>query len=637
MPEGSRPGFRSVAGRDAGGASAPSREEEGGGEAAPAGGRLAAALFSAATAFLAGVAFARWVHPALLVDPDPHWRFPRALVWLALAGVVSGAGWVAYRAFHSFSRSEAAGRPEAPLPFGSGSLLFLGSASFAMGSLLRLAGLESIPFPLWVDDLSLVPAALSLSGAPGDFADAIRASPFGGPKPYGSVGVLYLELYRLCLLALETTVLGVRLPSALGGIASLATAALLGRALLPSGGGVTTLLVLAGLRWHLILSRWAWNAIVLAAVTDLAAYLVVRSRAARDRRAGLLALLAGVVAGAGAHVYLAAFVAAAALLLYAAWPGEGEPGRRPGTARGALFLVGFCAAVAPLFLLREGRTFSYFARAERNLVSELRWNRSVWPLFDVAADALAAPWLVPDPAGRNDVPGRSRLGVVVGAAAALALARALARPRREISAFLLSHVAAAFAAAVAGGGALLPNGYRFVYLAGPASVAAAAGILALLQAAPPDRRRVAALLLLGGVAVSGAAGSRDALVRWPNLPSTWGAPLGLGFFGADTLLGRAVVRWARYGTVSVEPGLAHSDLHWKNLARYRIVTRREREAWFGPHGPAGSPEGRQFRIVVPSTVPRPGERQVERIVEPWGRAVASVLSVPGDAGGSRGP
>ena len=126
-------------------------------------------------------------------------------------------------------------------------------------------------------------------------------------------------------------------------------------------------------------------------------------------------------------------------------------------------------------------------------------------------------------------------------------------------------------------------------------------------------------------------GGRNCRARGERL-SAWASS------GADTLVGRAVVRWAALRRPSrSNRGWRHSDLHWGNLARYRIVTRREREDWFGPHGPAGTPEGRVFRIVAPGTAPGPGERLVERIVEPWGCPVASVLSVPGGAGGSRDP
>ncbi len=588
-----------------------------------------ARLFAAATAFLAGVAFARLVHPALLVDPAPSWRLWRALLWLALLAVVALAGRAALLLFESFARSEAGSRPEAPLPFGRGALVTLAAAAFAAGALLRFAGLETVPFPLWVDDVSLVPAALALKGAPPDFADSIRPAPFGVPKPFGSVGVLYLELSRLSLLLWDTTVLGVRFPSAAAGALSLATAGLLGRALLPAGGGALSLLVLAGLRWHLVLSRWAWNAIVLAPVTDLAALALLRARSARGRRATLLALSSGLLAGLAAHLYLAAFAAAAALLVLALWPGGAEPARAVRLRRAALFLAGFTVAAAPLFLLREGRTFGLFARTSQNLGADVRRARSAWPILDVSADALAAPWLVSDPVSRNDLPGRSRLGPVLGAALALALARALAHPRGELSAFLLAHSAAGLAAAVAGGGALHPNGYRFVYLAGPASVGVAAGLMALLAGTPRPRRRAAALALAGLVAISGSLAARDALEAWPRARETWSGTS--GFFGEDTLLGRAAVRWGRLGEVRVDPALGHSRLQWENVARFAIVTRRERAEWFGAGGPlAARAAGRRtFRVAPPGTAPLPGERRVETLTDGFGKSWAVVL-------GSRG-
>ena len=188
------------------------------------------------------------------------------------------------------------------------------------------AALARVPEALWVDDLSLIQPALQLEGAPSDFADAIRATPYGVPRPYGSIGVLYLEGYRAALRLSGTTVLGVRLPSALAGAASLVTAALLGRALLPAGGGMLTALILAGLRWHLILSRWALQhdrPRPHRRPRHAAALL-----AARRRRSGSIALAAGAMAGVGAHVYLSAWPASAALALFALWPaGPGESGR----------------------------------------------------------------------------------------------------------------------------------------------------------------------------------------------------------------------------------------------------------------------------------------------------------------------
>src|SRR5262249_29436842 len=172
----------------------------------------------------------------------------------------------------------AAGAPLRPLPLSAGLLGALTAAAIVAGAALRFAALDRVPEAMWIDDVSLIRPALALTGAPSDFADALRPAPFGVPRPYGSVGVLYLEGYRAVLHLWGTTVFGVRFPSALAGVASLVTAALLGRALLPSGGGALAALILAGLRWHLILSRWAWVMIVLAPIVDIATLLAIRAR-----------------------------------------------------------------------------------------------------------------------------------------------------------------------------------------------------------------------------------------------------------------------------------------------------------------------------------------------------------------------
>ena len=387
--------------------------------------------------------------------------------------------------------------------------------------------------------MSLVPAALELSGRPSDFADAIRPAPYGVAKPYGSVGVLYLEAYRASLRRFGATVFGVRfLLGARGRRSRSSTGALLGRALLPAGGGTLAALALAGMRWHLILSRWAWNMIALVPIVDLATLAVA---AARRRRSTGLAAAGGAVAGVGAHVYLAAWPAAAALGLFAMWPSErGEP-RRAGSRAGR--------GVRRRVPRRRRRRSSSSARGGPRPTSPApptttfgwRWTRtrSLMPPFAAAADALAAPWLIPDPIPRHDLPGRSRLGLLLGVPVAIALARALLRPRDGISALLLAHGIAVLAATVAGGQADNPNGARFAYLTTVAAVSVAAG-------APVARRprariaapRTAALARSGCSPSSGALGARDALADWPAAAETFD-----GFHGQDTLIGRAAARW----------------------------------------------------------------------------------------------
>src|SRR2546429_652474 len=201
------------------------------------------------------------------------------------------------------------------------------------------------------DEVNLIGPTLALSGTWQDFTNSIRAIPFGVPDPHEVIGVLYLRLFRGVLEIFGPTITGLRFPSLAGGVLSLVTGTLLGRALLPRGGGA-----------------------------------------------------------------LAA------------------------------------AVLAPLFLLPAGPASGSLARTARhNVFLEMRYTKSLLPPFAVAADSLAAPWFLPESAGWIDLPGRSRLGWVIGVPVALALARALAFPREELSLLLLLQAGAALAAAVLGG------------------------------------------------------------------------------------------------------------------------------------------------------------------------------------------
>jgi hypothetical protein len=575
--------------------------------------RQAILLFVGLTsAFVAAVALARRIGPALLADPDASWAPPRLLLGLVMAGGAAAAGIAAVTLFRAWSGTAGAREDLIAIPFHRATLVALTLAAILVGIALRFAALSRVPEWLWVDDLSLMRPALELAGRPSDFADAIRPLPYGVAKPYGSIGVLYLEGYRAALALGGTTVLGVRLPSAIAGAASLVTAALLGRAVLPAGGGMLAALILAGLRWHLILSRWSFNMILLAPIVDVATLVLLSSR---RRRSIPLALAAGIVGGLGAHVYLSAWPAGAALGLFALWPATTGEGVAARLGRAAGFAAGFAACAAPLFLLREGRSASYFARtADHNVVLEMRRAHSLRPPVEAVADALVSPWLLADPTPRQDLPGRSRLGWILGIPVLIALGRALLRPRDAISGLLVAHAAAFLAAVAAGGQADNPNGSRFAYLSTLTAVAAAAGILWILGRVPPASRRAAAMAAVGIVATLGVLSARDALLVWPAHSETF-----RGFHGQDTLIGRAAARWERYGGIDIEKGIGHSPIAIEAVRVYAL----------DPDGPSsGEPlaTDRGIRIAKPGAALGSDERRVETVTDPWGKVWAVVLA-----------
>ncbi len=568
----------------------------------------AAVLVGFSAAFVTAVTAVRRLRPGPLLDPDAAWAAPRLLLGLGVAVAAAAAGALAAALFLAWSRSRLATEPLAALPLRRATIAALAAAALLAGAAARAAWIATLPIPFLEDEVNLLAPALALSGGPADFADSVRPIPYGRPDPHEVIGVAYLEILRASLRIAGSTILGLRLPTLVAGILSLATAGLLARALLPSGGGALAVLVLAGLRWHAILSLSGFQSIVLVPLCDLAALGIV---AARRRGRALPAAAAGAAIGLGAHFYLSAWAAAAGLAGFAAWPSEAH--RRAWLARLAAFAAGLAVVAAPLFLLHEGRTIAYFGRASRHsVVREIAYQKSALPALGVAADALLAPWFLPDPEGRHDLEGASRLGLV-GIPVAIALVRALARPRAELSAFLLATAAAAFLAAVAGGAAGHPNGFRFGYLTSTTAIAASAGTLALVSLVPSAGRRAAALAAVGALAVAGVVDLRQALADWPARRATFDS-----FHGEDTLIGRAAARWSAYGGVSVAPGLGRSDATIATVARYRLDVS-------APPSPFPATTARSFRIVAAGTPPSEGERGVERVRDAWGRERALVL------------
>jgi hypothetical protein len=556
-------------------------------------------------AFVVSIDLVRWWRPSVLFEPDRSWWRLWLLICAGSIAVVALVGFASARLFRVFSETRLAKEPLQPFPIGRSG--FLVAAALVAGIALRVTSLSNPP-PQYLDEASLIEPAFSLQGSLADFRHPLRAVPFGMPKPVGTVGVLYLEAFKWSLAAWGPTPLGIRFLSVAGGCASLVTGVLLARSVLPPGGASLAALVLSGVRWHLIMSQWGWNSVVVIPFIDGATLLLLR---ARTRRRHLATLAAGVVLGLGAHVYLAAWVAAAALALYRLWPledGEPLPKRAASTS---LFAAGFAVAVFPLFALGGPADPPYFARVENhNLLREIRYQRSAMPLLAATADGLKAPWFVPEPQGWADLPSRSRLGWILGIAAAVAFARSLARPRDALSALLLSHAAAALAAAVAFGELAHPNGYRFAYLTSLSAVAVAAGGLALIAAAPPKWQRVAALTAVLLLTFAGLRGAVDACAAWPAARTTFDA-----FRGQDTLIGEAALRWMRYGTVSVETS--------GEAIVVRAIVAQPRFLGTAPD-PAGTPAGRSFRVATAGDTGRPGERRVERVQDRWGHEWAAV-------------
>ena len=121
------------------------------------------------------------------------------------------------------------------------------------------------------------------------------------------------------------------------------------------------------------------------------------------------------------------------------------------------------------------------------------------------------------------------------------------------------------------------------------------------------------------VAIAGTLGARDALIRWPEARDTFA-----GFFGQDTLLGRAMARWEGYGHVHIAPDLSHSPIEVEAIRGYRL----------DPDAASDSSRGAReadlrFRIAPTRSAAKTDERVVERISDPWGVTWGVVIGAKG--------
>jgi hypothetical protein len=160
-----------------------------------------------------------------------------------------------------------------------------------------------------------------------------------------------------------------------------------------------------------------------------------------------------------------------------------------------------------------------------------------------------------------------------------------------------------------------PNGYRYAYLAVPASLAVAGGLMAAVGAVADRARRTAAIATVGAVIVSGALASRDALLLWPEDRATFQQ-----FEGCQTMLAAAAIRWGPLGEVRIDADEVPGQEIAETMRRYVLPTGRA----LPPGNVLRTPS--EFQIARARVrEPRAGERIVERIIDPWGQPCGAVL------------
>lgn len=289
----------------------------------------------------------------------------------------------------------------------------------ALAIFLRTYRLDSIPSGIYVDESN-------------GSLDALRILEGGGVSPFATGwyetpnGYIYYmaAIYQL----FGANWLSLKLVSLLPAILTIPAVYLLGRLLFGPSAGLFAMLFMAVSRWHLSMSRWGWNETAPPLFQVLAFYFLVRGL--RDRRA-LDYTLSGLIAGLAVYTYLSSRLAAATLLLYAAYWFVSDPaGLRTSLRRSALglILMGVAAliAIGPIMVTYITDPFILNNRvSEISIFRDVSDQGSITPLASNIVDILRFFHQTGDHQGKHNLPDEPMADPVTGLLFAIGFAYAI--------------------------------------------------------------------------------------------------------------------------------------------------------------------------------------------------------------------
>jgi hypothetical protein len=496
---------------------------------------------------------------------------------------------------------------------------------FGMGAFYRLHRLDALPSGLWIDEVATARNALRVGHGP--------AAPLGFTPLLAPDGVQTSNLYlHLCLAVLRLgglDTMAVKLVSVIPGILAAPLLYLLARRALSRPAAGATAAWLAVSLWHVTLSRWGWDEVLL---TTLAIVSFARLWDALEHGDPWSFATAGALFGLALYGYVAArlaLAAAVAALAVRLWQVREGPLRR-GTA---WFLAGAVVAALPVvvYWVREPDAFGVRTR-ELSMVPEIAAG-NVDVLVQSVAAHLRMFHLAGDLNPRHNLPGRPMLDPVSGALMALGVVVAVARWRRSEALIALAWLGVGLWGGILSGLQEAPQAYRTGFVAPACYLLAGLGLQAVLERirgrTGEGTRAVLAAALVAPAALltyddyfRARARSRDC---WWSVYD--GAPAAVTLREAERLLDRGtpVVLESSVGWAALR--LEVDDL----LARRRpgAPIRWSEAADVGEKG-----LGRQVMFVLPERLPAlPGALRAlprRELLSPFGEPI--VAAVAGDAG-----
>jgi hypothetical protein len=379
-------------------------------------------------AVLAAAVITIWI--VLQLWPNVHGNWPITLLpWLASLLLILLGGWLLRALGQPGSQEKVAteqnvsgiARQRGVFPRWLEITLFF--SILALAIFLRLYRLDEIPPAIFVDETNAATEALAiLEGRP--------VSPFTTGWYETPNGFIYYMagIFK----ALGANYVTLKLVSLIPAIFTVPAVYLLARLLFGATAALFTMFLFAVSRWHLTMSRWAWNEVAPPLFFALSACFLIQGL--RERRA-FSYVCGGLLGGLMIYTYLSSRLAVLTLILFTlgwlATDPDGPMASWRRSWRGLVFyLLAALVAVAPLCVTYITHPFTFFNRSsEINIFREIEAAGSSAPLRQNIWNHVQLFYQKGDPNGRHNLPGEPQSDPVTGVLLVVGLGYALLRFR----------------------------------------------------------------------------------------------------------------------------------------------------------------------------------------------------------------
>jgi hypothetical protein len=402
--------------------------------------------------------------------PNYHMWQGTLLPWLVALGLIVAGGWLFGAVGRAAPRAATAlamwpdTRRNRWLEAGAFALIL------ALAIFLRTYRIDSLPPGVYVDEANGALDALHILEGRSD-------SPFATGWYGTPTGYTYYMVAIFKLIGANWT--GLKVASLLPAILTVPAVYLLGRLVFGPSTGLIAMLLMATSRWHLSMSRWAWNQTAPPLFQVLATFFLIRGL--RDRRA-LDYALSGLLIGLATYTYPSSRLAAATLVVYILyWIWSDPAGWRAALRRSWLGLamgaIAALVAVGPIAVTYITDPFTFNNRvSEISIFRDVRDQASLKPLINNIGDMLKFFHQTGDHQGKHNLPDEPMADPITGLLFAVGLAYAILAWRDQRRMLLLLWLVLGLSGGFLSSNHESPQSYRSM-TALPAVVLLAADVL----------------------------------------------------------------------------------------------------------------------------------------------------------------